>query len=482
MEIQLKKQSGFFVFIFLCTVLLFFVPHSVHAIAAISKPPNNLGLVGYWSFNEATSTQATDFSGNKNHASFGGGAVDPAWVTGKRGGGLSFDNADDKITAPNSTTLDITSAISLAFWVKPGSVSGSRSFFAKSDGILSPQYFIGMSADELEFCITGDQCATTTSANLAANVWYHVTVTYSDSGNSVVFYVNGSAVADDAGTAETNSISSNSDSLTIGEVYDGTPANAALDEIRIYNRALGPTEAATLYNSTGGAIRVSNSSKTLTKNSTLANGLIGHWTFDGGDVRWTSETAGVAYDASGNNAIGTFTNMERGSAPVMGKLGQAMRLDGVNEYMSIASLNHNIGTGDFTWSAWVYSRAEVVYGAIMSVGAFSPNMTVRVNAVNQWGAYWGGDLASGNTLSQNAWHHLVMQREGTTLRFYEDGVVTPTSHTVGTSMANSDFKIGLSGGGHHCNCSIDDARFYNRALSVAEVKQLYNLGQLRIRQ
>ena len=33
---------------------------------ALAKPPNNLGLVGYWSFNEGTGTKATDFSGNGN--------------------------------------------------------------------------------------------------------------------------------------------------------------------------------------------------------------------------------------------------------------------------------------------------------------------------------------------------------------------------------------------------------------------------------
>src|SRR3989344_3452208 len=55
-------------------ILLLGYSYSAKA-AIISKPPSNLGLVGYWSFNDATSTntsfptRATDFSGNNNTGS-----------------------------------------------------------------------------------------------------------------------------------------------------------------------------------------------------------------------------------------------------------------------------------------------------------------------------------------------------------------------------------------------------------------------------
>jgi hypothetical protein len=59
--------------------------------ASLQKPPNNLGLVGYWSFNEGTGTKATDFSGNSNTWTLTAG---PMWTNGKRGKALSFDGSD----------------------------------------------------------------------------------------------------------------------------------------------------------------------------------------------------------------------------------------------------------------------------------------------------------------------------------------------------------------------------------------------------
>jgi len=48
-------------------ILSFFLV-AVNADAAVLiRPPNNLGLVGYWSMNEGTSTIAGDFSGKGNN-------------------------------------------------------------------------------------------------------------------------------------------------------------------------------------------------------------------------------------------------------------------------------------------------------------------------------------------------------------------------------------------------------------------------------
>jgi hypothetical protein len=62
-------------------------PHTATSAAhAIPNPPNNLGLVVYWSFNDGTSTKATDFSGNGNTGTLSTlGSVLPTWVNGKRG-------------------------------------------------------------------------------------------------------------------------------------------------------------------------------------------------------------------------------------------------------------------------------------------------------------------------------------------------------------------------------------------------------------
>jgi hypothetical protein len=52
------------------------------------------GLVGYWPFDEGGGTIAKDYSGNGNNGTL---VNNPTWTTGKVGGALSFDGANDYV-------------------------------------------------------------------------------------------------------------------------------------------------------------------------------------------------------------------------------------------------------------------------------------------------------------------------------------------------------------------------------------------------
>ena len=65
--------------------------------------------------------------------------------------------------------------------------------------------------------------------------------------------------------------------------------------------------------------------------------------------------------------------------------------------------------------------------------------------------------------------------DGTRAYFYIDGTLVGSRASI--TFTPSDLTIGdYSAGGEDFNGMIDDVRIYNRALSAAEVKQLYNLG------
>jgi len=64
-----------------------------------STPPNNLGLVGYWKFDDGTGMQATDFSGNGNRGTLSGSTL-PTWTSGKKGEALSFDGSTSYVDIP----------------------------------------------------------------------------------------------------------------------------------------------------------------------------------------------------------------------------------------------------------------------------------------------------------------------------------------------------------------------------------------------
>src|SRR3989344_375446 len=67
----------------------------------------------------------------------------------------------------------------------------------------------------------------------------------------------------------------------------------------------------------------------------LTDGLVGYWTFDGKDTNWaTSKTN----DLSGNGNTGTMTSMSTTTSPVVGKIGQGLKFDGVDDYVNVGDV------------------------------------------------------------------------------------------------------------------------------------------------
>ncbi|MEK7165201.1 MAG: LamG domain-containing protein, partial [Patescibacteria group bacterium] len=86
---------------------------------------------------------------------------------------------------------------------------------------------------------------------------------------------------------------------------------------------------------------------------------------------------------------------------------------------------------------------------------------------------------SGITIPDTNWHHVAYAYNGSTWAGYLDGVVVFSTSSI-FSLAASDkslFLGALNSSGFNSNASLDDMRIYNRALSPAEVLQLYNMGK-----
>src|SRR3989338_3257228 len=83
----------------------------------------------------------------------------------------------------------------------------------------------------------------------------------------------------------------------------------------------------------------------------LTGGLVGYWTFNGANTDWSKN---FTYDLSGSYATGTITNMSTTTSPVGGINGQALKFDGVDDYVSIPdSSSLDMGSNDFSISFWV---------------------------------------------------------------------------------------------------------------------------------
>jgi len=85
----------------------------------------------------------------------------------------------------------------------------------------------------------------------------------------------------------------------------------------------------------------------------------------------------------------------------------------------------------------------------------------------------------------NAWHHVVVTRDGTNGQFWVDGAVTSSGGGMFSVYSDSDVCVGysFSGDSYQQTCwsgMLDEVRVFDRALSSNEVASLYMEGALRM--
>src|SRR3990167_9563410 len=158
----------------------------------------------------------------------------------------------------------------------------------------------------------------------------------------------------------------------------------------------------------------------------ITDGLVGYWTFDGKDM-----AGGKALDKSGNGNHGSPVNIATSTFYTSGKLGQGLKFDGVNDYVSAGTGNNlNLGTSNFTFSLWFKIPASVAFSNLLNradsgtgVGyifeTVSGKIRLRLNNV--------GYVQTPLTYIDNKWRHATGVRNGTSLYMYIDGVQVNTA-------------------------------------------------------
>ena len=199
------------------------------------------GLVGAWSFNEGAGSTVADTSGSGNNWTVTGASR----VTGKYGGGLSFNGSSNWVTVPDAASLDLN-AFTISVWVKPASTqSGWRTAVMKEappSGLAYALYANGVSPSApAVYAQNPSEVGTGNGPSaLPAGQWSYVSGSYD--GSALRLYVDGVLKAT---RNTTGNVVSTSGPLRIGgNGIWGEWFNGALDEVRVYNRALSATEIA----------------------------------------------------------------------------------------------------------------------------------------------------------------------------------------------------------------------------------------------
>ena len=196
-------------------------------------------------------------------------------------------------------------------------------------------------------------------------------------------------------------------------------------------------------------------------------GLIAWWNADG-----------QVNDLIGNNN-GT---LHGGVTFVKGKVGQAINLNGVDTYIEVPnSVTFNLGpTTPISICLWAYrtSPAATMHLIGKRSGCTGSGMNYQMGSDSSGGLglLFNGDrggVYSGALLPLNEWVHLASTFDGTTFRFYTNGVLIGTGFgTLGPTNA-APLRIGTSGQCAPFGGLLDEIQFFNRALTFAEIGSIY---------
>jgi concanavalin A-like lectin/glucanase superfamily protein/fibronectin type III domain protein len=198
--------------------------------APAPTPPSTSGLVGAWSFNEATGTTVADKSGRGNTGTIAGATRTTA---GKTGGALSFDGVNDYVSVPDSATLDLTKGMTIEAWVYPTSLSGARTVVFKENRAARHQSYSVYAQPAAEVATGSTYTTQTGSQALTLNAWNHVAATYD--GTTLRVFRNGAQIGS---RALSGSLVNTGDPLKFGgnavwsEWFKGR-----IDEVRVFNVA-----------------------------------------------------------------------------------------------------------------------------------------------------------------------------------------------------------------------------------------------------
>lgn len=206
---------------------------------------NLYGMVGYWKLDETSGSTAADSTGFANHGTLGGS---PVWKSedGKVDGALEFDGSSDYVSVANVGSLQLTSTLTIAAWIKGDQwSSGSNVDVIARKGEGNPNnYQLAVADGTLALFLDdydGDGFRGDTPLNTGQ--WYHVVGTWD--GSTVRLYVDGQLDNDPPDT-RTGSIGTDTRALYIGGRSGTDYFDGLIDDVRIYCRALCSDEIAEL--------------------------------------------------------------------------------------------------------------------------------------------------------------------------------------------------------------------------------------------
>ena len=392
--------------------------------------------------NEGTGTTTADASGNGSNGVLQNGST---WTTGKFGTGVKFDGSNDVVYVSSPTALNtVKTGVTVSAWVyRNANQSGDVSVVSREVGkTWYEHYYLGFKDGKSQWYVNTSSGYSNMGLGATAPVgqWTHVVGTYD--GSTVRFYVNG---VQQYSTPHSGTFATDTTGLTIGANHNGAnhaaeeAFNGNIDEVNVYAYALSAQEVTQLYQAT--------SSGAPSSPSAPASGTtpVVKYALDEG-------TGTTAADSSGNgyNAV-----LQNGPTWVSGTSGTALNFDGRDDTLFLSnSTGLNTVSTSITVMAWVYRNAnqsgDIAVLARQVGSTYYEHYLLGFKDgkylwfVNTTSGY--SDMTLGAAAPTGQWVHVAGTYDGSTVRFYVNGVQQFSSPHSGTFATDT---TGLTIGAAH---------------------------------
>lgn len=457
-------------------------------------------MIGYWPLDEGISDIAYNVKDDaigtiSDYRIDGSVANSPVWqapANCKVGGCLTFDGINDYITMSGtaiSNSIIASNKATFSLWWKPADIT-QQSYLLSGmlAGNANKWWFIYYPANTTYngfsvMLFSPNYVSSPSGTSWTAGTWYHLVGVYD--GSTITLYRNGQYLS-----SGTSGAPSAIDELVIGSSHKaGNFANGVIDDVRIYNKDLSAAEVVALYENTNKSIF---SATTINENR-FTSDLKLHLKFDEG-------VGSSSVDASGNGNTATLLNSLGTSGWGAGKIKNALTFDNTDDKIEINDNDTLDATfKDSTWMYWVKVPANIAGGNgteefILSkypTGTDEPRFSSAVNKTNGKLSFEiegnsNGDqssVISTKDLRDNTWHHIAFVRSTADqkLKIYIDGELDNNANDGKQNGSNSGkLTIGdysrTPADGRTFSGSIDDIRYYERALDGNDISNIYRYG------
>ncbi len=188
------------------------------------------GLLLWWKLDEAAGGAATDSSGNGHDGTL---MNTPVWAAGKWGGGLTLNGSNQYVKA---SSISLPASATISVWAKTTSIATSPMLFVLGPSLTGPNIIFFQPTSTMYWNTwDGTNNPLGPVPSTVTNGTFHHYVIVNDSSANTTFYYDGVPMGSAAYRALNGQVWLGGN--TVPYLWQGT-----VDDLRIYNRVLSPSE------------------------------------------------------------------------------------------------------------------------------------------------------------------------------------------------------------------------------------------------